>query len=112
MHVAGRAPEDQDMSARGLVVAAVLPFAACSHATKVAETPQGSESAAVAAAAAPTEPSVRSCSSDDQCSASELCVSSHCVAITPGLAECRATAHFDFDRADVRQADQPGLQRA
>ncbi|HEX9052272.1 MAG TPA: OmpA family protein [Anaeromyxobacter sp.] len=101
------------MSARGLVVAAVLLVAACSHAAKVvqAETPQAAEPAAVAPQA-PAASSAKACSSDDQCSASELCVSATCVAITPGLAECRPSAHFDFDRADLHPGDEATLQRA
>jgi outer membrane protein OmpA-like peptidoglycan-associated protein len=104
------------MTFRGISLVIALPLAAaCAHSTKNATAdaaPHAAPSAVEAVPAVASAPAGRACSTDDQCSASELCVSQRCVAITPGLAECRATAHFDFDRSDVRQADQPGLQRA
>jgi peptidoglycan-associated lipoprotein len=55
---------------------------------------------------------VRSCSSDDQCSSTELCVRSSCAAITPALEECGATrVHFDFDRDDIHPDELAKLQR-
>ncbi len=103
------------MTLRGLAVITALPLAAaCAHSNKnaAAETPPAAMSAETTPASQEPAPAARACSSDDQCSASELCVRSQCVAITPQLAECRGSAHFDFDRSDVRQADQPMLQRA
>lgn len=104
------------MTSRGLSLIIALPLAAaCAHSTKNAGAEVAPPAAAPAVEAVPAvaaAPAARGCSGDDQCSASELCVSQRCVAITPGLAECRATAHFEFDRSDVRPADQPTLQRA
>ncbi len=103
------------MTSRGSSLIVALPLAAaCAHSTKNAAADAAS-AAAPAVEAVPvvaSAPAGRSCSSDDQCGAKELCVSQRCVAITPELAECRATAHFDFDRSDVRREDQPSLQRA
>ncbi len=104
------------MRSRGILLTIALPLAAaCAHSTKNA----AAEPAPAAAAAVEPAPAVAAapaaegtCTSDEQCAAKELCVSQRCVAITAGLAECRATAHFEFDRADVRQDDQPTLQRA
>jgi peptidoglycan-associated lipoprotein len=54
----------------------------------------------------------RTCTADEQCGGNELCISSNCVEITAGLAECRTpTVHFDFDRADLHANDLPRLQR-
>lgn len=101
----------------GLTVALPLVLA-CAHAKQVAKEERPPAPApAVAAApapAAPAAPAPQACSADDQCSASQLCVSDRCVAIGPGLAECTTApaVHFDFDRAALRATDLPTLQRA
>ncbi len=104
------------MTSRGISLIIALPLAAaCAHSSKsaaAADAAPATPSAVEAVPAVASAPEGRACSADDQCSANELCVSSRCVAITAGMAECRATAHFEFDRFDVRQADQGSLQRA
>lgn len=101
------------MRLSGIIVAATLPLAAaCSHAAQAlrADAPAPTpEPVATSTAPAPSAPTA--CSRDDQCTANELCVSAQCVAITPSLAECRATVHFDFDRSDLRSDDMAKLQR-
>jgi outer membrane protein OmpA-like peptidoglycan-associated protein len=103
------------MSCRWLVVTLALPvLAACAHADKKASEAQPSSEAKATASAAPAQaasPPTRTCSADDQCGANEICVSSRCVAITPQIAECRTSAHFDFDRANLQAAELPQLQR-
>lgn len=102
-------------------LAAAIPlFAACSHAKAVTKTeppmstpPIAEATPAEPAAPAPVPPAATpTCSADDQCGATELCISSKCAAITPELAECRkVSAHFDFDRYTLHPADLPALQR-
>ncbi len=102
------------MNGRLLWLAALPLVAACAHAkSPVAEAPPAPPPAPMAMAApAPAPPAERTCSADDQCSASELCLSSRCVAITAELPECRVSAHFDYDRSELHPADLAGLQRA
>jgi peptidoglycan-associated lipoprotein len=92
-------------------LAATASLLACAHSSKTASA---SPAGAVTVAATPMEaarPEPRACSADDQCGATELCVASRCVAISEGLAECRATAHFGFDRAELDPSDLAPLQR-
>jgi peptidoglycan-associated lipoprotein len=90
---------------------------ACAHAQeRTAAAPPPAPPPVVAAAPAPTlappTPAERSCTSDAQCSSTEICVRSSCAAITPALEECGATrVHFDFDRADLHQDELVKLQR-
>lgn len=101
------------------LAAVALPlFTACSHAKPAvkAEAPASPPPMAMTAPAeaplSPALPAARSCISDDQCDARELCVSAKCTAITPQLAECKeVSAHFDYDRADLQDVDLPVLQR-
>ncbi len=89
---------------------AVVPLAlalACSHA---------SPSASIAAAAPAPEaaaPAAPSCGRDADCGASQLCIRSRCVDITPALAECGTVrVHFDFDEAELRPSELPLLERS
>ena len=113
------------MRLRTLCLAAALPLAAaCSHANKnvKAEEPAGQAMQAAAAPAAvppatAPAPAVSSapekpCMDDFECGAKQLCLSSTCADITPGLAECRVSAHFDFDRASLDPTDLSRLRRA
>ncbi len=95
-----------------LLVAASTLAAACAHSTRTTSAESPAPPADVAAVpVSASVPDARACSADDQCGASELCVSARCVPITDQLAECGASAHFDFDRADLQPSDLPGLQR-
>ncbi len=99
------------MRAWSLVAASTL-VAACAHSSKTARAESPPAPAPIATpAAGPDAGEARACSADGQCGANELCVSSRCVAITDDLAECRASAHFDFDRSDLQASDLPRLQR-
>jgi peptidoglycan-associated lipoprotein len=105
------------MQSRWMIIALAAPlFAACAHATTKA-APEAPPVAAPVAMEAPAAPPVaaseepRECSGDDQCGASELCVASRCVPIASGMAECNASAHFNFDRTDLQAAELPRLQR-
>jgi len=103
------------------LAAAALPLiAACSHAKPAvraeaappAPPPMAMTQPVEAPPPVPTPPPAKACISDDECGASELCASAKCTAISAGLAECReASAHFDFDRADLHDVDLPVLQR-
>lgn len=105
------------MTIRAWVLTAGVPLAAaCSHASQAAKAeappPVASAAPEPASAPVPAAPMVRSCSGDEQCATNELCLSGSCAAITAGLSECKTSAHFDFDRAEVHPNDLPSLRRA
>lgn len=65
----------------------------------------GAEGTAIAARA-------RSCSSDADCGARQICEHAQCLDITPELAECSAfRVHFAYDKTDLQVEDRPKLQR-
>jgi peptidoglycan-associated lipoprotein len=52
------------------------------------------------------------CTADSECSDSQLCVSTACVDIKAGLANCvTAQVHFDTDAAVLRDVDKPEVGR-
>jgi peptidoglycan-associated lipoprotein len=101
-----------------LAVLFVSTAVSCSHAKQQARTEEPAAVAAPAApaptpvaSAAPAVPS-RECGADSECGEGELCVASRCQPIVAGMPECtRATAHFEFDRATLRESDAPTLRR-
>lgn len=105
------------MKLRWFAAVAALPLVtACAHAAKQTAAapppaPVATPVAAATPAAPPAAPAPAACGGDDQCSARELCLSSRCVAITPALPECHASAHFDLDRSVLHPADLPALRR-
>jgi len=99
------------------IVLSLAALAACSHAQPVAKTePPAPPPVVVAPAPSPPvaqTPPETACSTDDQCARSELCEQARCVAITAGMEACTTqTVHFEFDRADLSQADRNQLQRS
>jgi len=54
----------------------------------------------------------KTCNSDSDCDAKQLCIRTKCVDISVGLAECsQLRVHFDFDKADIKDEDKSGLER-
>ena len=71
-------------------------------------------SAAPARAPSAKPPAEQTCSRDDDCASSSLCIRDRCVPITPDneLAECsHLRVHFDFDAWTLRAEDKPKLDR-
>ena len=101
---------------RSLLLPLCIPLAAaCAHAS-----PAPAAAAPVAAAPAPQvktvyverKPEPRACSTDADCSQTQLCEQQVCADITPAIEACSvARVHFDFDKADIRSDDLPALQR-
>jgi peptidoglycan-associated lipoprotein len=52
------------------------------------------------------------CSTDDACPSTQLCVAGTCVAPSASLAVCSPTVHFAFNGADLGEKDRIALQRA
>jgi peptidoglycan-associated lipoprotein len=54
----------------------------------------------------------KSCSDDAECPERNLCINNHCVAIHPGLEECKMVrVHFDFNNAELKQSEFAVMQR-
>ena len=94
-------------------LSSVAGVVACSHEaakSSVVATPQ-----IVVAQPAPKMPAAtaaRTCSTDDDCGAKQLCIRSQCVDITPDLAECSTVrVHFDFNDANLHQDETTKLVR-
>lgn len=92
-------------------------LASCAHESMAIAAPPPPPKVAMAPPA-PTPPPAaavepKACSTDSQCSSSQLCVQSTCTPITAALAECGvARVHFDFDRSELHLSDLPTLDRA
>jgi len=86
---------------------------ACSHQQQKTPTIAPQQTHAPSLTAANTSSTAeRTCSSDIDCDARQLCIRSHCVDITPGLPECStARIHFDFNLADIHPDETTKLQR-
>ncbi len=55
----------------------------------------------------------KSCSSDLDCGAKQLCIDARCVDITPDLAECtNVRVHFPFNSDELDPNDKPQLDRS
>jgi peptidoglycan-associated lipoprotein len=53
------------------------------------------------------------CSVDGDCLSTQLCSNAVCKAITANMPECGlARVHFDFDKADLHDGEEPTLDRA
>lgn len=101
---------------RRIVPMLLLAAAACATTKKeaipAAEAPPPAPVIEKVATVAP-RPVVPACQADADCTASQLCLESRCVAIDSTTAECDAlSTHFDFDRSTIRPEDFPILQRA
>lgn len=86
---------------------------ACSHtAEKSAAVTTPAAVAQSTSAKAPSASGPRTCSSDDDCGAKQLCIRSQCVDITPELAECSTLrVHFDFNDSNLHQDETTQLVR-
>jgi peptidoglycan-associated lipoprotein len=95
------------------VVAAMVGGCAHKQETK-AEAPKAEPAPAPQAAAAPpADTGAKTCASDLDCGAKQLCINNRCVDITPDLAECtNVRVHFPFNSDEIDAADKPQLDRS
>jgi len=87
----------------------------CAHKQEQqAQAPTQQPAAAPQAAATPPPAAVeKTCSTDLDCGAKQLCVNARCVDITPDLAECtNVRVHFPFNSDEIDSADKPQLDRS
>ena len=65
------------------------------------------------AAATPAPSNDKTCASDLDCGAKQLCINNRCVDITADLAECtNVRVHFPFNSDEIDAADKPQLERS
>jgi peptidoglycan-associated lipoprotein len=101
----------------GALAVVFVSAVSCSHAKQQARTEEPAVAAAPAPAAEPVASAapaaaLRECRADSECGEGELCVAARCQPIVAGMPECaRASAHFEFDRATLRDGDAPALRR-
>src|SRR6185312_12359963 len=83
----------------------------CAHKQETkAEAPKSEPAPAPQAAATPAPPADKTCASDLDCGAKQLCINNRCVDITPDLAECtNVRVHFPFNSDEIDSADKPSL---
>jgi peptidoglycan-associated lipoprotein len=96
------------------VVAALLGGCAHKQETK-AEAPKSEPAPApqTASAPPPAASNDKTCASDLDCGAKQLCLNNRCVDITADLAECtNVHVHFPFNSDEIDAADKPGLERS
>ncbi|HEX6838275.1 MAG TPA: peptidoglycan-associated lipoprotein Pal [Polyangia bacterium] len=95
------------------VVAAMVGGCAHKQETK-AEAPKAEPAPPPQAAAAPpADTGAKTCASDLDCGAKQLCLNNRCVDITPDLAECtNVRVHFPFNSDEIDAADKPQLDRS
>ncbi|HEX9103723.1 MAG TPA: peptidoglycan-associated lipoprotein Pal [Polyangia bacterium] len=94
------------------VVAAMVGGCAHKQETK-AEAPKTEPAPAPQAAAPPADTGAKTCASDLDCGAKQLCLNNRCVDITPDLAECtNVHVHFPFNSDEIDAADKPQLDRS
>ena len=95
------------------VVAALLGGCAHKQETK-AEAPKSEPAPAPQTASAPAPASNdKTCASDLDCGAKQLCLNNRCVDITADLAECTDVhVHFPFNSDEIDSADKPQLERS
>ncbi len=86
----------------------------CAHKQETkAQAPAPENTQPVAQAPAPAEPAQKTCNSDLDCGAKQLCINSRCVDITPDLAECtNVRVHFPFNSDEIDGNDKPQLDRS
>ena len=104
---------------RYVALAVALAAVGCAHkpeARTEATTPAsaGTPASVPAVTGAPTgdKGGEKSCTVDLDCGSRQLCVRTHCVDITPDLAECGLLrVHFQFNKAEIDNNDKTTLQR-
>jgi len=102
------------MKSSGIILVSLAAgLVACSHtAEKSASVATPAAVAQSTRAKAPPPSAARTCSSDDDCGAKQLCIRSQCVDITPELAECSTVrVHFDFNDSNLHQDETTKLVR-
>jgi len=93
---------------------AVMAVGGCAHKQETkAEAPKSEPAPAPVASAPPAAPAEKTCASDLDCGAKQLCLNNKCVDITPDLAACTdVRVHFPFNSDEIDAADKPQLDRS
>ena len=93
---------------------AVMAVGGCAHKQETkAEAPKSEPAPAPVAAAPPAAPAEKTCASDLDCGAKQLCLNNRCVDITADLAACTdVRVHFPFNSDEIDAADKPQLDRS
>jgi peptidoglycan-associated lipoprotein len=94
---------------------AVMAVGGCAHKQETkAEAPKAEPAPAPVASTAPAPSSdAKTCASDLDCGAKQLCLNNKCVDITPDLAACTdVRVHFPFNSDEIDSADKPQLDRS
>lgn len=105
------------MKTKLMIFLSVSFLAACAHKqvkqdTSATSGASSSQPVAAMATGGPVATADGSCSDDIQCPDKHLCVSGHCVAIHPGMAECALVrVHFDFGDAALKATEYPAMAR-
>ena len=96
------------------VAVAVMAVGGCAHKQETkAEAPKSEPAPAPVASAPPAAPAEKTCASDLDCGAKQLCLNNKCVDITPDLAACTdVRVHFPFNSDEIDAADKPQLDRS
>jgi peptidoglycan-associated lipoprotein len=96
------------------LVVAVAMVGGCAHKQETkAEAPKSEPAPAPVASTAPAPSSAKTCASDLDCGAKQLCLNNKCVDITPDLAACTdVRVHFPFNSDEIDAADKPQLDRS
>ena len=99
----------------GTMTVVVALMGGCAHKQETkAEAPKAEPAAAPQAAATPAPSSdAKTCASDLDCGAKQLCLNNRCVDITPDLAECtNVRVHFPFNSDEIDSNDKSSLDRS
>ena len=96
------------------LVVAVAMVGGCAHKQETkAEAPKSEPAPAPVASTAPAPSAEKTCASDLDCGAKQLCLNNKCVDITPDLAACTdVRVHFPFNSDEIDAADKPQLDRS
>jgi peptidoglycan-associated lipoprotein len=90
-------------------------LAGCAHKDVKKETPvagQGALASSASGTSPSTDASGKACGDDMECPEGNLCINHRCVAIHPGLEECKQVrVQFDFNDATLKQSEIPVIQR-
>jgi peptidoglycan-associated lipoprotein len=103
------------MSRAFCMLSLVVMVGGCAHKQETkAETPKTEPAPAPQAAATPApEAGAKTCASDLDCGAKQLCLNNRCVDITPNLAECtNVRVHFPFNSDEIDNNDKSQLDRS
>ena len=94
----------------------VVMVGGCAHKQETkaeAPTPKATAVPHVEALSEPASTEAKSCASDLDCGAKQLCLNNKCVDITPDLAACtNVRVHFPFNSDEMDSADKSQLDRS